>query len=251
MQNPDPGRPLPFVEDLGIPVPGEGIVCLVMGKGELYGVTFPGAHFFVTDLETGETEDKGTICGPPLNEEPFRSIPRALVIDDDGLVWGAGDHGALFHYEPAAGEIVHHSELRLPSELGREFKTVLDVVVLGPDGLIYGGTSDGFLFRFDPAAMNISNLGKPMWQYGIRGLAFSKDGDLWGVGGERGGAARLFVYRTWEGEFENLGLLDVNRNPFYSWMAYEADSMIAGPDGTLFIGESGRISHLYILFPWK
>jgi hypothetical protein len=251
MQSPDPNRRLPFVEDLGIPVPGEGIVCLVMGEGEMYGVTFPGAHFIVTDLATGKTEDKGAICGPPLNEEPFRSIPRALVIGEDGFVWGAGDHGALFHYEPESGEIVHHPQHRLPSELGREFKTILDAMVVGPEGLIYGGTSDGFLFRFDPESMRISNLGKPMWQYRIRGLAFSKDGDLWGVGGERGGGARLFVYRTEEQEFENLGLLDVNRSPHYAWLAFEADSMITGPDGTMFIGESGRISHLYLLYPWK
>jgi streptogramin lyase len=251
MQTADPERALPFVDDMGIPVPGEGVVCLVMGKGELYGVTFPGAHFFVIDLETGQFEDKGPVCGPPLNEEPFRSIPKALVIDDEGLVWGAGDFGALFHYDPESGQIKQHPTHRLPAELGREFKTILDAAVLGPDGLIYGGTSDGTIFRFDPATMKISNLGKPMWQYRIRGLAFSKDGDLWGVGGERGSTARLFVYRTWDGTFENLGLLDVNRNPYYAWLAHEADAMIAGPDGTLFIGESGRISHLYVVFPWK
>jgi ligand-binding sensor domain-containing protein len=133
----------------------------------------------------------------------------------------------------------------------RQFKTILDALVLGADGLLYGGTSDGFLFRFDPETMQIGNLGKPMWQYRIRGLAFSKDGDLWGVGGERGGAARLFVYRTAEGSFENLGLLDVNRSPYDAWLAFEVDSIIGGPDGTIFIGESGRISHLYLLYPWK
>ena len=251
MQHPDPGRPLPSYEDLGIPVPGEGIVGLVMGDGQLYGMTFPGGHFFVTDLTTGRTEDKGAVCGPPLHEEPFRSIPRALVTDGKGRVWGAGDYGALFHYDPETGAIQHHSEHRLPSELGREFKIVLDALVLGPDGLLYGGTSDGFLFRFDPTTMQIDNLGKPMWQYRIRGLAFSKDGDLWGVGGERGGAARLFAYRTERGSFENLGLLDVNRSPYYAWLAFEAETMITAPDGTIFIGESGRISHLYLLYPWK
>ncbi len=251
MQNPDPGRALPSSEDLGIPVPGEAVVCLIMGNGELYGVTFPTGHFFVTDLDTGQTEDKGPICAGPLHEEPYRSIPRALVIDKNGLVWGAGDYGALFHYDPEAGEIEHHPEHRLPSELGREFKTVLDSLVLGPDGLLYGGTSDGFLFRFDPESLQISNLGKPMWQYRIRGLAFSKDGDLWGVGGDRSGAARLFAYRTEEGSFENLGLLDVNRSPYYAWLAFEADTMLTGRDGTIFIGESGRMSHLYLLYPWK
>ena len=256
MQHPQPNEPLGSHDDLGIPVPGQGIVHLLAEGRRLYGVTFPDGHFFVTDLETGETKDKGPICGPPLSEEPFRSIPRAMVVDDNGLVWGAGDYGALFHYDPEADEVVHHPELRLPSELGREFKTILDAMVLAPDGTIYGGTSDGFLFRFDPSepsspeSLKITNLGKPMWQYRIRGLAFSQEGDLYGVGGESGGAARLFVYRTAEGGYENLGLLDVNRSPYYAWLAFEADSMLAGPDGTIFIGESGRISHLYLLYPW-
>lgn len=251
MQRPDPQRPLPEVQDLGIAVPGEGIACMIMGDGVLYGVTFPGGHFFVTDLGEGRTADKGAVCGPPLLEEPFRSIPRALALDSKGRVWGAGDYGALFHYDPETDEIVHHPDRRLPCELGREFKTVVDALVPGPDGHIYGGTSDGFVFRFHPGTLKITNLGKPLWQYRIRGLAFSQDGDLWGVGGERGGAARLFVYRTAEGGYENLGLLDVNRSPYYAWLAYEVETMAAGPDGTIFIGESGRISHLYLLYPWK
>ncbi len=251
MQTLDPNRSLPFVTDLGTAIRGEGIVCLVMGKDELYGVTFPTGHFFVTNLETGKTSDKGKICGPPVNEEPFRSIPRSLLIDTKGLVWGAGDYGALFHYDPQSGRIVHHPELRLPSELGREFKTIIDAMVLSPKGLIYGGTSDGFIFRFDPETKKISNLGKPMWQYRIRGLAISHDGDIYGVGGESGSTVRLFVYRTGEGTYENLGLLDVNRTPYYAWLAFEADSMVTGQDGTIFIGETGRIAHLFILYPWK
>ena len=251
MQKPEPERALPFVEDMGVAVPGEGIVCLIAGTKELYGVTFPTGNFFVTDMASGKTQDLGPICGPPLNEEPFSSIPRAMVIDKSGRVWGAGDYGALFHYDPQKLEVIQHPKHRLPSELGREFKTVIDAMVLGPDGLIYGGTSDGFIFRFDPESLKITNLGKPMWQYRIRGLAFSQDGDLWGVGGDRGGAARLFVYRKNSGGYENLGLLDVNRSPYYSWLAYEAETMVTGRDGTIFIGETGRISHLYLLYPWK
>ena len=251
MQTPDPNRSLPYTTDLGIAIEGEGIVCLISGKDELYGVTFPTGHFFVTNLETGKTIDKGNICGPPLNEEPFSSIPRSLLIDAKGRVWGSGDYGTLFHYEPGSGKIVHHPELRLPSELGREFKTIIDAMLLSPKGVIYGGTSDGFIFRFDPETKNISNLGKPMWQYRIRGLAFSYDGDLYGVGGEPESAARLFVYRTADGSYENLGLLDVNRSPYYAWLAFEAETMVTGKDGTIFIGETGRLSHLFILYPWK
>ena len=124
-------------------------------------------------------------------------------------------------------------------------------LVLDSEGMMYGGTSDGFIFRFDPEAETIINLGKPIWQYRIRGLALSREGDLWGLGGERGGAVRLFVYRTALGGFENLGLLDVNRSPYYAWLAFEAESMVTGRDGTIFIGEANRISHLFILYPWK
>lgn len=250
MQNPRPLEPVSFLSDLGVAVPGEGIICLLLGNRELYGMTFPGGFFFVTDLNSGKTESKGAVCGPPLNEEPFRSFPRAMVIDHNGLVWGAGDNGALFFYDPKKDKIVFLPGHRLPSEFGREFKTIVDALVLGPDKLIYGGTTDGFIFRFDPETKKIVNLGKPMWQYRIRGLAFSKSGDLYGVGGDRGGAARLFVYRTSQGCYENLGMLDVNRAPYYAWHAFEADAMVAGPDGTLFIGESGRMSHLYLLYPW-
>jgi len=250
MQNPDPQRIVPFVTDLGIPIEGEGIACMIMGRDKLYGVTFPGGHFFAADPATGQAQDLGPICGPPLHEEPFRSIPKALVIDTQGRIWGAGDYGALFHCEPEEDKVIHHPDLRLPSELGREFKTVLDAMLLGPDGLIYGGTSDGFLFRFCPESLRIVNLGKPMWQYRIRGLTFSRSGDLFGVGGDRGGAARLFVYRLDGRGFENLGMLDVNRTPYYAWHAFEADAMVTGSDGTIFIGEAGRISHLYLLYPW-
>ena len=109
MQRPDPGRPLPFIKDLGVAVPGESIVCLVSGNEAVYGMTFPGGHFFVLELQTGKVIDKGQVCGPPLNEEPFRSIPRALVRDPKGRVWGSGDYGALFHYDPALGRLVSTS----------------------------------------------------------------------------------------------------------------------------------------------
>ncbi len=251
MQTPDPSRPLPFATDLGVVIAGESVVSLIYGHGALYGMTFPGGHFFVMDLATGKTVDKGPVCGAPLNEEPFRSIPRALVLDAKGRVWGTGDYGALFDYSPGTGVLTQHRDRRIPAEMGREYKAIVDAMVLNRDGMIYGGTSDGFIFRFDPETMVIQNLGKPVWQQRIRGLAFSQDGDLWGVGGEPGGSARVFVYRMRTGSFESAGMLHVNRTPYYAWLAYEAESMIAGPDGTLFIGETGRLAHLYLLFPWE
>jgi len=71
--------------------------------------------------------------------------------------------------------------------------------------------------------LKIANLGKPIASSRVRGLAFSRDGDLWGVGGEPGAAARLFVYRTAKGGYESAGMLHVNRTPYYAWLAYEAN----------------------------
>ncbi len=105
MQIPTPQRELPFLTDLGIVVAGEGIISLVRGEGEIYGMTFPNGHFFVCDLETGKIADKGVVCGAPLHEEPFKSVPRALVIDTQSRVWGARDRGTLFHYDPETGEL--------------------------------------------------------------------------------------------------------------------------------------------------
>ena len=118
MQTPDPSRPLPFAADLGVPVAGESVVSLIYGNGALYGVTFPGGHFFVMDLKTGKTVDKGPVCGAPLNEEPFRSIPRALVLDAKGRVWGTGDYGALFDYSPGTGTLTQHRDRRIPGRDG-------------------------------------------------------------------------------------------------------------------------------------
>ena len=48
-RRPIPDRPLPFVKDLGVAVAGESIVWLISGTKPLYGMTFPGGHFFVFD----------------------------------------------------------------------------------------------------------------------------------------------------------------------------------------------------------
>jgi hypothetical protein len=44
--------------------------------------------------------------------------------------------------------------------------------------------------------------------------------------------------------------VDVNRRPYYTWQAYVIKAMVAGLDGTIYIGQSERISKLYLFFPW-
>jgi hypothetical protein len=115
--------------------------------------------------------------------------------------------------------------------------------------MLYGGTSDGYLFRFDPKKLTVENLGKPLMQSRIRGLVFSRNGKLYGVGGDDDEMARLFSYDPARGTYEILGILDVNRRPFYSWRAYVIDAMAIGLDDTIYLGQAERKSKLYLYYP--
>jgi hypothetical protein len=116
------------------------------------------------------------------------------------------------------------------------------------DGVLYGGTSDGYLFRLDPKALRVENLGKPLNQARIRGLAFA-GGKLYGAGGDDDEMARLFSYDPARGVYEILGMIDVNHRPYYAWQAYVVDALAAGTDGALYIGQAERKSNLYIYYP--
>jgi len=125
----------------------------------------------------------------------------------------------------------------------------VDTFLLDPSGAIFGGTSDGYLFRFDPESMAVSNLGKPLLEYRITGLVRGSNGKLYGVGGDEDDMARLFSYDPQTATYQILGFVDVNRRPYYSWQAYVIQAMAAGLDDTIYIGESERISKLYLFFP--
>jgi streptogramin lyase len=121
--------------------------------------------------------------------------------------------------------------------------------VTGEGSVLYGGTSDGYLFRFEPKQMRTQNLGKPLNQYRIRGLVVARNGKLYGVGGDEDEMARLFSYNPANGAYELLGMVDVNRRPYYAWQAYVIDSAALGLEGTVYLGQSERKSKLYLYYP--
>ncbi|HET9319237.1 MAG TPA: hypothetical protein VFO27_05665, partial [Bryobacteraceae bacterium] len=108
---------------------------------------------------------------------------------------------------------------------------------------------DGYLFRINPDSLTVDNLGKPLNQYRIRGLAFAPNGKLYGVGGDDDEMARLFSYDPARGVYQMLGMIDVNHHPYYSWQAYVIDAVVIGQDGTLYLGQSERKSKLYLYYP--
>lgn len=245
----EPGRDCPGLTDLGIPIAGEGIHALVGRGEELFGVTFPGGVFFAFDIARRAVSFGQSICGEPIAENPLRSVPGDLIVDADGSVWGTGDYGKFFKYDPTSKKLTP-LEIAVPCIPGREFMNVVDSLALAADGKIYGGDSDGYLFCLDPKTASVRNLGKPLWEKRIRGLTVGADDNVYGIGGEELGIARLFVYKTAARAFEILGLIEANHPPYYNWLANEFDDMVTGHDGTIYIGENSRRAHLFIFCPW-
>ena len=117
-----------------------------------------------------------------------------------------------------------------------------------PAGLIYGASSDGFLFSYEPGAGKLINLGKPRVSRRVRALTMSNS-RVYILAGERIEPVRLFSYDPKGAGFQDLGILAVDRSPYYSWRGHQFDSMATGPDGTVYVGESERRSHLFLYMP--
>ncbi len=241
------------VTDLGPAVRGESILALTIDRraGVIYGLTFPNAHFFKFILATGTSADLGVVAHRTSGGEKFETtkmVSRMLVLDLKGNVYASGEDGFLFKFDQEK-QALEKLPVQAPSIPGREPWTRVDSFLLDPSGLIFGGTSDGYLFRFDPESMTVSNLGKPLLEYRISGLVRASNGKLYGVGGDDDDMARLFSYDPQTASYEILGFVDVNRRPYYAWQAYVIQAMAVGLDDTIYIGESERISKLYLFYP--
>jgi hypothetical protein len=238
--------------DLGVPVAGESIYALAIdrGRGRIFGLTYPNGNFFTYDIGSAKFAVAGKVAERKIPGEKFeneKNIGRAIALDADGNAYTSGERGRMFVWH---GGILQKLDVCVPTVLGREVYNRVDAWAAEGDGsVLYGGTSDGYLFRFDPKEQKVQNLGKPLNQYRIRGLVQSQNGKLYGVGGDDDEMARLFSYDPLRGTYEMLGMVDVNRRPYYSWQAYVIGAMAAGPEGTVYIGQSERKSKLYLYYP--
>ncbi|MFB3828725.1 MAG: hypothetical protein ACE15B_18295 [Bryobacteraceae bacterium] len=238
------------VEDLGIPVKGQGIYALTIDPklGAVYGLTYPEGDFF--SFRNGVFKTHGRVASAKMPGEKFeneKNIGRALIVDNNGDVYTSGS-GVLVRFRVKTQEL-EPLKAAVATVRGREEYNRVDAWTKDEAGNLYGGSSDGYLFRFDPERGRMENLGKPLNQYRIRGLVMARNGKLYGIGGDTDELARLFSYDPARGVYEMLGMIDVNRRPYYSWQGYVFDSMAVGNDGTVYMGQAERKSKLYLFYP--
>jgi hypothetical protein len=239
-----------LIEDLGIPIPHNGIYALTINteRSEIYGITYPDGHFFVYDIKAAKFTDLSEIYEQKIYTGPdnrtLRSITRALVCDEKGFVYGSADEQKLFRYNPETKKIE-----KLDVKIPHLYYSVVEAFTKDNEGIIYGGTLEGYLFRLDTEGVTVTNLGKPFAQLRIRGLTIANNGLIYGIAGQRSNHCRLFSYNIAKSEFKDLGILQVVREPYYQWTALQMDAILTGKDGTIYIGESERRSHLFLYYP--
>ena len=246
------------VEDLGVPVAGDGIYALTIDsyRNVIYGVAYPNGHLFKYEILTKKFRDIGgtnkeiVFHGP---ERDWRTLPRALVCDDSGKVFTSGSGGFLMYYQPG-NESITVTDIQIPGEYypvqAYSGYPTVEYFAKDPNGLIYGASCDGFLFCFDPYKMKLTNRGKPRLTRRIRALTVGIDGKVYMIAGERIEPCRLFSYDPQCGAFFDLGVIAVDRSPYYSWRADQFDCMTIGLDGTIYMGESDRWAHLFLFLPF-
>ena len=206
-----------------------------------YGLSSESATFFAADMASAEVTIKGR-----ATEDPNYS--HVLVADRRGRIYGAGPLGELFRFDPATDQS-DTLPVSLPTVAGRDFYNRMDSAALDPaTGLIYGGGSaDGVIFVLDPKEMTMRSLGKVIAEPRCRCITVGLDGRVYGVAGEPDGMGHLFCYDPGTHELRDLGIPCAGSER--AWHGYEFAAACTGRNGEIYLGESDRISHLFMYFP--
>jgi hypothetical protein len=231
------------IDIVGIPIKGEGIGGMVLDKarGIAYGISDKTGILFSYDTKTKKIRKIGPIsAGNP-------GFSLVLTIDSKGKVFGAAGGGRIFCFDPETKKIAR-LEAFVPTFAGRNLYDQLTAITLdGRSGLLYGGTREGNLFAFDPQTCVVRSLGRPTNLGRIRCLAITNDGRVFGASGEDEDMNHMFCYNPKGPELKDLGIPIATMEK--RWYGYRFDCMTTGSDGEIYLGESDRISHLFIYHP--
>ena len=230
-------------KSLGIPVAGEGVACLIGDpqRNRLYGLSGLTGTVFSVELPGGAIH-----CHGPI--DPMSQFSPQLILGPDGMVYGCGTVGRLMRFDPHTGA-VDFTGLVLPSMAGRGQYFRIGAWAMDPvGGLIYAGDqADGVLMAIDVRVPSARLLGKPTAGPHIRALAVASDGRVYGFAGLRDTIGHLFCHDPRDGQMRDLGVIVAGTEK--RWYGYEFDAAMAGDDGRIYLGESERVSHLFVYFP--
>lgn len=250
------------VSDLGIPLAGEGVFTVVADakRETIYGLTYPSGRFFSFHLPDSKVilydqtaPDNAAL--KLLSEyvlKPDDYLSRRLVIDAAGRVYGSCPLGGLFRFDPASGKIDIRRNV-IPSVSGHRGVARVDAWAMAPNGTIYGSNAgDGQLFTLNPDNGRIVNLGKPGIMTRMKGIAFGRDGALYGVTGGRPGYAHVFTYQASRG-LTDLGspactMVAPGIEQGIPWRGFQIATVAASEDGRYIVmGEDEALSQIIIL----
>lgn len=247
--------------DLGTPVPGEGVFALAADtrRGTIYGISHPSGKFFSFGLadhrarvyESTSPDDAARAMYFQFALEPADYLSRRLAVDGEGRVYGSQPVNRIFRFDPRTRELERIPD-ELPTVWDRRVLGRVDSWALGRDGAIYGGNAgDGQLFRLDPVRGKIVNLGKPVMMPRLKGLAFGRDGRLYGVAGGAPGYSHLFHYDPEDG-FLDLGnprfeMVGEGLPPGILWRGFQISTLAASEDGRFIVmGDEEVLSQLMV-----
>ena len=228
------GYSLGTVKDLGAPVAGEGIASLAydVAAKMLYGLSDRSGTLFAHNPSNGAIETLGRF-------EAAQPGKGFLVPSSDGSsLCVVGENGALSQDDGRSKAL--NSLPAIPLSPGEK---VTAVVAGGRAGKTFIGTSAGnVLFQNGETRQ----IGRAPLDYPVRAMTVGAGAELYGIAGKRGGMCHLFVASS-RGNVRDLGA------PFATveryWHGYEFDAMETGTFGEIYLGESDRISHLFIYHP--
>lgn len=251
------------VIDLGVPVKGEGVFTLTFDPkaGALYGISHPSGKFFVSRPNGGAAEvyeqtapnRRGFSFLHEYALEPADVLSRRLAIDRSGRVYGSMPANKLFRFDSAAKKVDVLPD-PLPEVWGRSPLGRVDAWAVASDGTLYGGNAgDGQLFKLDPATGKVTNLGKAIMMPRLKGIAFARDGRLYGIAGGAPGYSHLFSYSPSEG-YRDLGnprfpMVEPGLEQEIPWRGFQLGTLAVSEDGRYVVmGEEEALSQLMV-FP--
>jgi len=249
------------IQDLGSPIPNEGIFSLTIDakKNMLYGISYPTGIFFSYNIATKATRTFRDIVPTPkelhtLDEYalgPDDYLCKALVESAQGLIFGSFPVNKLFCFDPKNQSFQVLSD-SIPEVWGRKSLGQVESWAKAKDGKLYGGNAgDGQVFELNPITKKVKNLGKPAMMPHVKGLAFARDGRLYGISGGAPGYTHLFSYD------HNKGFLDYGNPEFdmvapgieqgIRWRGFRIATLIASEDGKYVVmGEGESLSQLLV-----